>query len=40
MTFIEKHNKAPAHYILAKSATDIPEKLKRGRETLNKLQTV
>lgn len=40
MTFIEKHNKAPAPYIWTKSATDILEKVKRGREKLNKLQTV
>jgi len=40
MTFIEKHNKAPAPYICTKSATDILEKLKRRRETFNKLQTV
>jgi len=39
-TFIEKHNKAPAPYIWTKSASDILEKVKRGRETLNKLQTV
>jgi hypothetical protein len=40
MTFIEKHNKAPAPYIWTKSATDILEKVKRGRERLYKLQTV
>ena len=40
MTFIEKHNKDPAPYIWTKSATDILEKVKRGREKLNKLQTV
>jgi DNA-nicking Smr family endonuclease len=40
MTFIEMHKKAPAPYIRAKSATDVLEKLKRGGETLNKLQTV
>jgi transposase len=40
MTFIEKHNQAPAPYIWTKSATDILEKVKRGRETVNKLQTV
>ena len=40
MTFIEKHNKAPAPYIWTKSATDILEKVKRGRASLNKLQTV
>ena len=40
MTFIEKHNKEPAPYIWTKSASDILEKVKRGRETLNKLQTV
>ena len=40
MAFIEKHNKAPAPYIWTKSASDILEKVKRGRERLNKLQTV
>ena len=40
MSFIEKHNEAPAPYIWTKSATDILEKVKRGREKLNKLQTV
>lgn len=40
MAFIHKHNKAPAPYIWTKSATDILEKVKRGREKLNKLQTV
>jgi len=40
MAFIEQHNKAPAPYIWTKSATDILEKVKRGREKLNKLQTV
>lgn len=40
MTFIETHNKAPAPYIWTKSATDILEKVKRGREKLDMLQTV
>jgi hypothetical protein len=40
MTFIEKHNKAPAPYVWTKSASDILEKAKRGREKLQKLQTV
>jgi transposase len=40
MAFIEKHNKAPAPYIWTKSATDILEKVKRGREKLDKLHTV
>ena len=40
MAFIEKHNKEPAPYIWTKSASDILEKVKRGRETLNKLHTV
>jgi len=40
MGFVEKHNKAPAPYIWTKSATDMLEKVKRGREKLNKLQTV
>ncbi|MBP6053554.1 MAG: transposase, partial [Pseudomonadales bacterium] len=40
MAFIERHNKAPAPYIWTKSASDILEKVMRGREKLNKLQTV
>ena len=40
MAFIGTHNKAPAPYIWTKSASDILEKGKRGREKLNKLQTV
>ncbi len=40
MAFIETHNQAPAPYIWTKSASDILEKVKRGREKLNKLQTV
>jgi transposase len=40
MAFIETHNKAPAPYTWTKSANDILEKVKRGREKLNKLQTV
>jgi hypothetical protein len=40
MTFIEKHNQAPAPYSWTKSATDILVKVKRGRETANKLHTV
>ena len=40
MTFIEMHKKSRAPYIRAKSATDVLEKLKHGREKLNKLQTV
>ena len=40
MTFIEKHNKAPAPCIWTKSATDILEKVKRSKEILNKLHTV
>ncbi len=39
MSFIDKHNKPPAPYIWTKSATDILEKVKRGREILNMLQT-
>lgn len=37
--YIAKHNEAPAPYIWTKTATDILEKVKRGRETLNNLQT-
>ena len=40
MSFIEMHNEAPAPYIWTKSASDILEKVKRGREKLDKLQTV
>ena len=40
MSFIDNHNAAPAPYIWTKSASDILEKVKRGREKLNKLQTV
>ena len=40
MRFIETHNEAPAPYIWTKSANDILEKVKRGREKLDKLQTV
>ncbi len=40
MAFIGTHNQAPAPYIWTKSASDILEKVKRGREKLNKLQTV
>lgn len=37
MSFIETHNEAPAPYIWTRSASDILEKVKRGREKLNKL---
>jgi transposase len=40
MWFIDTHNEAPAPYIWTASASDILEKVKRGREKLNKLQTV
>ena len=40
MAFIETHNQAPAPYIWTKPAIDILEKVKRGREKLNKSQTV
>lgn len=40
MSFINTHNEAPAPYIWTRSASDILEKVKRGREKLNKLQTV
>ena len=40
MSFIKTHNEAPAPYIWTRSASDILEKVKRGREKLNKLQTV
>jgi len=38
--YIDKHNDAPAPFIWTKSAQDILEKVKRGRQTLNKLQSV
>ncbi len=40
LKFIESHNKAPAPFIWTKSASDILEKVKRGREKLNKLQSL
>ena len=40
MSFIDTHNEAPAPYIWTASANDILEKVKRGREKVNKLQTV
>ena len=40
MEYIDKHNEAPAPFIWTKSAQDILEKVKRGRQTLNKLQSV
>lgn len=36
--YIEQHNRAPAPYIWKKSAPDILEKVKRGRETLHNAQ--
>ena len=38
MNYIHKHNDAPAPFIWTQSAHDILEKVKRGRQTLNKLQ--
>ena len=40
MGFIEKHNKAPAPYIWTKSAPDILEKVKSGREKLKSYKPV
>lgn len=40
MEYIDKHNRDPAPFIWTKSAQDILEKVKRGRQTLNKLQSV
>lgn len=40
MDYISKHNESPAPFIWTKSANDILEKVKRGRQTLNKLQNV
>lgn len=38
--YVDKHNKAPAPFIWTKSASDILEKVKRGRQSLNKLRSV
>lgn len=40
LSYIDKHNDAPAPFIWTCSAQDILAKVKRGRRTLNKLQTV
>lgn len=40
MGYIEKNNQAPAPFIWTQSAQDILEKVKRARQTLNKLQSV
>ncbi|MDZ7840390.1 MAG: IS630 family transposase [Gammaproteobacteria bacterium] len=40
LSYVDKHNEAPAPFIWTQSAQDILEKVKRGRQTLNKLQTV
>lgn len=40
MQYLDKHNKAPAPFIWTASAQDILEKVKRGRQALNKLQSV
>ena len=40
MAYIETNNEAPAPFIWTKSANDILEKVKRGHQTLNKLQSV
>ena len=40
MTYIEKHNETPAPFVWTKSANDILEKVKRGHQTLNMLQSV
>ena len=40
MQFIDVYNKSPAPFIWTKSASDILEKVKRGRDKLNKLQSV
>lgn len=40
MDYISKHNESPAPFIWTKSANDILEKVKRGRQTLDKLQNV
>lgn len=40
MDYIHLNNQAPAPFIWTKSATDILEKVKRGRQTLHKLQSV
>jgi hypothetical protein len=38
--YIDEYNEAPAPFIWTKSAQDILEKVKRARQTLNKLQSV
>ncbi len=38
--YIQNHNKNPKPFIWTATAKDILEKVKRGREKLNKLQTV
>lgn len=40
MAYISKHNESPAPFIWTKSANDILEKVKRGHQTLDKLQSV
>ncbi|NKI35250.1 IS630 family transposase [Wenzhouxiangella sp. XN79A] len=40
MSHIEKHDRAPAPFIWTTSAQGILEKVERGRQTLNKLQSV
>jgi hypothetical protein len=40
MEYISKHNESPAPFIWTKSANDILEKVKRGRQTLDELQSV
>ena len=38
-TYIERHNENPKPFIWTAKANDILEKVKRGREKLNKLQS-
>lgn len=40
MSYIGTHNKSPAPFIWTKSANDILEKVKRGHQALDKLQSV
>jgi hypothetical protein len=40
MDYISKHNASPAPFIWTKSANDILERVKRGRQALDKLQII
>lgn len=40
MSYIEKRNEAPAPFIWTRSEQDILDKVKRGRQTPNRLQGI